>query len=365
MADRLPFSRTIDAPRRAWRALDQAAHAGRRLYFGRPVSPRRSLLARGALALGLVAAVTVVFIAHRDGLRDNLDGVVSISDAIYFSLITLTTVGYGDIVPVSDAARLTDAFLVTPVRLLLWAIFVGTAYQFVVQRIIEDVRMRMRQADLKGHTVICGFGLSGRSAAQELVRRGVEPARIVVVDVAEDAVLEAAQLGYVGLRGDATRETVLDDARVRDATTAIVTIGRDDTAALAVLTLRALAPGLRIVALVRDAENELLIHHAGASATICPSTLSGVLVANSVDTSRVAEYVHDMLTVDGRILLVPREASEADVGRRPTEVADGIAVRIHRAGRVIGFWEADARIEPGDQLLVLTPRSGAASGRRA
>lgn len=364
MADPAPLRRTIQAPRRAWRALDQAEQGGRRLYFGRPVSARRSLLARAALALALVAAVTMVFLLHRDGLRDNLDGVVSISDTIYFSLITLTTVGYGDIVPVSDAARLTDAFLVTPVRLLLWAIFVGTAYQFVVQRIIEDVRMRMRQAELSGHTVVCGFGLSGRSAAAELVRRGTEPAQIVVIDIAEEAVIEAAQRGHVGLRGDATREAVLDSARVRDAATAIVAMGRDDTTALVLLTLRALAPALRIVALAREAENEPLLHHAGASATICPSTLSGVLMANSIETSRVAEYIHDLLTVDGRVLLVPRSATDADLGRRPTELADGIALRVQRDGRVIGFWEPDARIERGDQLLVLTPRAEAPSSGR-
>ncbi|MEZ5458116.1 MAG: potassium channel family protein [Steroidobacteraceae bacterium] len=358
---RAPISRKIAAPGRAWRALDQSSDSGRRLYFGRPTSARRALLFRAFIALGLVVLVTLVFLTHREGLRDNLDGHVSISDTIYFSLITLTTVGYGDIVPVSDAARLTDAFLVTPVRLLLWAIFVGTAYQFVVQRIIEDVRMRMRQAELHGHTVICGFGLSGRSAAHEITQRGTDPSQIVAIDIAEDAVQEAAHRGFVGLRGDATRESVLESARVREAATAMIAMGRDDTSALVILTLRALAPGLRIVALVRESENEPLLHHAGASATICPSTLSGVLMANSVETSRVAEYIHDMLTIDGRVLLAPRVATERDVGCRPTELEDGIAVRIQRAGRIIGFWEQDTRIENGDQLLVLTPRQRVAS----
>ena len=315
------------------------------------------------IALALVAGVTSVFVLHRDGLSDNLDGFVSVSDAIYFSLITLTTVGYGDIVPVTTGTRLVDAFVVSPIRLLLWAIFIGTAYQFVVQRIIEDVRMRMRQAELRGHTVVCGFGLGGHSAAQELLRRGTDPSLIVVIDADENAVTEAASQRLVGMRGDATRERVLLDARIDQAATAIIALGRDDTTVLAVLTIRALAPALRIVTLVKDAENERLVHRAGADATICPSMLSGVLLANSVETSRITEYVHDMLTIDGRVLLAARVATAEDIGRPATALADGIAVRIHRGDRVIGFWEPAARIEPGDQLLVLAPRVAARDAR--
>jgi voltage-gated potassium channel len=350
------LQRTLDAPGRAWRALEAAPLEHRRLYYGRRPSARRTLLLRAALAFALVAIVTLVFVLQRSGLRDGLDGQVSIADAIYFSLITLTTVGYGDIVPVTTSARLVDAFLVSPIRLLVWAIFVGTAYQFVVQRIVEDVRMRMRQADLAGHVVVCGFGLGGRSAVAELLRRGAAPDGIVVVDASEAAVLEAAEQGLVGLRGDATRERVLMDARVGRARVAMVSLGRDDTTVLSVLTLRALAPELRIVAMVKEAENERLVRQGGASATVCPSTLSGVLMANSLDSSRIPGYVHDMLTIDGRVMIEERAARAEDVGRRPTELADGIAVRIHRGDTLIGFWDPQATIEAGDQLLVLTPR---------
>jgi voltage-gated potassium channel len=123
------------------------------------------LAARAATLFALLGLVMIVFWLDRDGLRDFADGHVSFADVVYFTMVTVTTVGYGDIVPVTGSARLFDALLVTPVRLLVWLIFIGTAYQFVVERILEDTRMRLRQSRLKDHIVICGFGRSGRSAA--------------------------------------------------------------------------------------------------------------------------------------------------------------------------------------------------------
>jgi len=341
---------------RFWRKLVPTRFGGRKLYFGKQSSSAGSLLKRAALVVMLFSAVIVVFTLDRGGLRDSLDGNVSFTDIVYFTFITVTSVGYGDIVPVTTTARLIDALFVTPVRLFVWIIFLGTAYQFVAQKIIEEFRMRLRQSQLTGHVVICGYGLSGRSAAAELLRRGESPAHIVVIDRSEDALLEAAEAGMVGLRGDATRELLLTDANIHAARSAIVCLGRDDTAVLCTLTMHSLAPDLRIVAMVKEAENEQLLQRGGASATVCPSMVSGILMANSTSSSRVAAYVRDMLTIDGRIMFTERPAEAADIGLKATELRDGIALRIHRGESVIGFWEPDARVLKGDQLLVVSPR---------
>jgi voltage-gated potassium channel len=352
------FEGTVAAPVRVWRELRQSPTSQRKLYYGRSNTSSFSLGARVVSIALLLIIVISVFWLDRDGLRDNIDGVISFSDVIYFAMITITTVGYGDIVPVSDSARMIDAFFVTPIRLFVWGVFLGTTYQLVARRLIEDFRMRIRQASLSGHTVICGFGLSGHSAVTELIRRGTEPQRIVVVDAAEEPLLEAAEMGVVGLRGDATREAVLRDANIGKAATAFVCLGRDDTTALTTLTIRGMAPEVRIVATVKDTENESLVQKGGAEATICPSAVSGVLMANSVSTSHVATYVYDMLTIDGRVMLAERSALPADIGRKATEIDNGLVLRIHRGDRVIGFWEKEAVIAAGDQLIVLAPRPG-------
>jgi voltage-gated potassium channel len=314
------------------------------------------LAARAATLFALLALVMIVFWLDRDGLRDFADGHVSFADVVYFTMVTVTTVGYGDIVPVTVSARLFDALLVTPVRLLVWLIFIGTAYQFVVERILEDTRMRLRQSRLKDHIVICGFGRSGRSAAAEFAKRGVAPSNVVVIEESESALEEAADAGYLGLRGDAAREGILTEACVDRAQSVLLCLGRDDTAVLTALTIRHLSPTVRIIASVREQENEKLLLQSGANAIVSPSVIAGALLANSTDSSQIVDYIRDLISAGGRITLERREADERDIGKRPGEIRDGLLLRIHRGSATIGFWEPEAVVREGDVLLVVTPQ---------
>ena len=114
------------------------ARTGKRLFVGGEHSVRLTLAIRAALVLLMYGIVIVAFWIGREGLRDNYDGQISFTDVIYFSMVTVTTVGYGDIVPVSATARLIDAFFVTPIRVFVWLIFIGTAYQLLIQRLLEE-----------------------------------------------------------------------------------------------------------------------------------------------------------------------------------------------------------------------------------
>ena len=82
---------------------------------------------RLGLALGLIFLVIMIHWWDREGLVDNLDGEVSFLDVVYFTMISITTTGFGDIAPITDRARLVEAVIVTPVRFAVLFIFVGTA----------------------------------------------------------------------------------------------------------------------------------------------------------------------------------------------------------------------------------------------
>src|SRR6476659_3004982 len=137
---------------------------------------------RVAVSCLLVALAFAILWFDRDGLRDNVDGHLSFADVVYFTMITVSTVGYGDIVPVSERARLIDAFLITPIRIFLWLIFLGTAAEFLITHRLENWRMRQIQRTLHDHIVLAGFGRSGQKTLEELLAAGTAVRRIVVVD---------------------------------------------------------------------------------------------------------------------------------------------------------------------------------------
>jgi voltage-gated potassium channel len=325
----------------------------KRLFIGGERSVRRTLLLRLLVVLSMFAVVILAFWVDRDGLRDNTDDHVSFTDVVYFSMVTMTTVGYGDIIPVSDRARIVDALLVTPIRLFIWLVFIGTTYQLVLQQLVEDFRMRRLQARLENHVIVCGFGHSGACAAHELVVRGIDKRQILVVDVDHALLESAAEQGFIGILGDATREETLQEALIASARAVFVCTDRDDTNVLIVLTARQLAPAIRIIARVEEAENEKLLRQSGADATVLPSRVGGILMAGSIETSALTSYVMDLISATGRVILAERAVSSDEIGLSPQDISDALAVSIIRGDHELAATDPHVRLQPGDKLLVI------------
>lgn len=337
--------------------------SGKVLFAGAEARPGRVLATRALLVLALFLLVTGVLWLDRGGIRDQIDGELSFVDLVYFVVVSLTTVGYGDIVPVTERARLIDAIIITPTRLFVWLVFVGTAFELFFHKGLERIRMARLRQQLRDHVIVCGFGHSGRTAAAELVRRGRPADEVVVVDVSEALLQEAATRGHVGLRGDATMERTLRDAGVERAGAVILATGRDDTNALASLTVRQLNPDVRVIANVREEENAPLLRQAGADATVSPAQISGFLLADSVANRHVNEFVLDVLSSGGRLLVVERHPRPEEVGQAAGVIGQSMILRIYRDGKPIGFWEPAARaIQPADTLLALQVEPSATSG---
>lgn len=331
--------------------------------IGKPRFYRRSGLSqRFALGLRVGAALLLVGIAlaghwlDREGLRDNADGSVSFLDVLYFTMITVTTVGYGDIVPVTDRARMFDTFVVTPVRVFVWLIFLGSAYNFLLRNTGERWRMAAIQRQLDDHTIICGYSATGQEAATELMRRGCPPGEIVVVDEAEDALEVAAEQGLATVHGDATHNAVLAAAGLARARSLIVTPGRDDTAILIALTARRLAPQVPVAVAIRATENEVLAQDAGAAVIVNPISFGGQLLAGSSVGPHLADYVSDLVTSHGRIAIRERAAAPDELGRHLRDVRPGQGLRIYRGGQAIGFWEDEAVLREDDVVIEVVPQ---------
>lgn len=315
------------------------------------------LVGRLGLVFILIAIVILVHWIGRDGLRDSYDGKISFLDVVYFTMISVTTTGFGDITPVSDHARLVEAVIVTPIRIAILFIFVGTAYSFVIKRSWEKWRMAQIQRQLADHYVILGFGTSGNEAAHELLKRGIEPRNIVVVDPSQARLNIAEDMGFNVLQGDATRDELLMDIQIHGARSVLVSAGRDDSSILIVLTARHIAPHVHISVVIRNADNEVLARQAGANTVINPVSFTGFLLAGSAQGAHIADYIADLATISGAVHLDERPVKEEEIGRSIDNLATGgRGMRIYRNGQSYGFWEPESQqLQAGDTVIEVIP----------
>ncbi len=311
------------------------------------------VIARLGLAFFLIGIVVLVHWIDRAGLKDSHDGQISFLDVVYFTMISVTTTGFGDIAPVSDRSRLIEAVIVTPIRIAVLFIFVGTAYNFVLKRTWEKWRMARIQAKLTDHCVVLGYGTSGAEAVRELIARGTDPSCIVVIDQSAARIAEAEAMGCNVLQGDASNDDTLIDVRIANARTVLVSAGRDDSSILIVLTVRHLSPKVPISVVIRAQDNELLARQAGANNVINPVSFTGLLLAGSAQGAHVADYMADLAAVGGKVQLRERPVSAEEIGRSLDQLSSGgRGLRLYRGGKPYGFWEEEVRrLEPGDMIV--------------
>ncbi|MFD4549834.1 potassium channel family protein [Streptomyces sp. NPDC058466] len=326
-----------------------------RVTLPRKIVERPILQVGKRLAMALLVLVATAFIvwADRDGYNDNADGSVDLLDAFYYATVTLSTTGYGDITPVSDAARLTNIFVITPLRVLFLIILVGTTLEVLTERTREEWRLNRWRAALRDHTVVVGFGTKGRSAIETVCATGLKKEQVVVVDPSSKVVDAAAADGYAGVVGDATRTDVLMRAEVHKARQIIIATQRDDTAVLVALTARQLNRGAKIVAAVREEENAPLLKQSGADAVITSASAAGRLLGLSVLSPAAGMVMEDLIQQGSGLDIVERPVIKAEVGKGVRET-DDLVVSVVRGHRVLGYDDpAVGTLQLTDRLITI------------
>ncbi|MFC7246325.1 potassium channel family protein [Catellatospora aurea] len=317
----------------------------------REIDPVRQITRRVLYGLGILAAVVCVVMADSTGYKDSSDGDMSWLDALYYATVTLSTTGYGDIVPVSPTARLVNVLVITPLRIAFLAILVGTAFQVLTKNYRDQVRRDRWRKTLRGHTVVIGYGTKGANAIRQLQASGTAADQVVVVDNRQEYVDEANRDGYAAVLGDATRAIVLRQASVHTAARVIVATNRDDTAVLATLTVRQLNPKCLVAVAIREAENEPLLLRSGADAVITSSAAAGRLLGVAAKSPLVSEVFSDLLVHGDGLELVERPVRPEEIGRTTRDCPEPV-VAVLRGGKALAWQEVTA-LESGDCLVVV------------
>ncbi|MCV7219314.1 potassium channel family protein [Mycolicibacterium elephantis] len=317
------------------------------------VSPARRITVRVIYALlALFAAVLIVYV-DRDSYRDVQGEGLSFLDCLYYATVSLSTTGYGDITPVTPGARLVNVLVITPLRVAFLIVLIGTTVETLTTQSRQVYQIQRWRNKVRNHIVIVGYGTKGRTAAAAMVGDEVAPADIVVVDEDPTALERAKSAGLVTVRGNATDSEVLRLASAQHARAIIVATNSDASAALVTLTARELAPKAKIIAAVRETDNEHLLKQSGADSTVVTAETAGRLLGVAVQTPSVVEMMEDLLTPDRGFAIAEREVTPKEAGGSPRHQTD-IVLGVVRNDKLIRVDdpEVDA-LELGDRLLYI------------
>ncbi len=320
-------------------------------------APFTAVLQRIGYALGLIVFVALVV---RLGAGDYVDVTgqpIGFMDAVYYASVTVTTTGYGDITAVGDGARLATILLITPARILFLILVVGTTVEVLTDQSRQLLLTKRWRRSVKDHYVICGFGATGQSAADDLLRRGIEPSSIVVIDRDREAVAEGLGRGFVAVHGDATQRSVLTQTGIETAKAVIIAPNRDDTAVLITLTARELNPTAHIVTGGREQENLHFLRQGGADEVIDATAAVGRMLGIATYAPRAVHVVNDLLDAGTGTELA--EVAPDVTGDRPRLPHGVTLVAVIRAGERLNPDEINVdRLEADDRLVVLRESPG-------
>ncbi len=327
--------------------------SGVRLPHGE-TGPLEGLSRRLAVALALIVFVAMLAYVDRDGYRDAAGNAVTLLDCFYYATVSITTTGYGDVIPVTDQARLVTTLFITPARILFLIILVGTTVEVLAAGTRNAYRERVWRRHLKDHTIVCGYGTKGQAAIRTLLARGVAKDRIVVVDPSAESTAAANRAGFAAVRGNATQSEILTAAGIADAEAVIIAPDRDDTAVLMTLTARELNPTASIVAAVREEENAHLLRQSGAGSVIVTSAASGRLLGHATHSPQVVAVLEDLLAVGEGLDIIERDVGPGDVGPLSAAHNGAPVLAVIRGGEVLRYDDERAKeLREGDRLICL------------
>ncbi|MEM1423086.1 MAG: potassium channel family protein [Planctomycetota bacterium] len=249
---------------------------------------------RSLLLIGVVLLVGTAGFALIEGW--------TLWESLFFTLITVTTVGYGDHGVSPAGERFTAFVMIGGIGAVSYAI--GQLFSTAIARTLRpEKRMQQRAAQLSGHHIVCGYGRVGRLVVRRLAERG---APFVVIDPRESNAEIARNDGHIAFAGDPTEDVTLVHAGVDRASTLSALSSSDAVNALVCITARTLAPDVRIVARAEQREAICKLQRAGASRVVCPTSAG----ADGVTRSLLDEDNEDV-ELDGQAGGAVRESDDA------------------------------------------------------
>lgn len=247
-------------------------------------------------ALSIAMFSVVLAIAIGTGGYMFLNDAYSLVDAFYMTVITITTVGFTEVHPMTDTGKLFTVFLIF-VSFGIFGYLASAVTRFILdgvfRRNLKDYRIVRSIEKLSGHVIVCGFGRNGKQACLELIEHGEN---VVVIDSEESSIDRIRlQPELLFVQGDATQEEVLNMANIAEAKALITAIPNDAENVYVVLTAREMNSTIKIISRSEKSQSDNKLKRAGADNVIMPDRIGGQQMAKLVAQPDVVEFLDNIL----------------------------------------------------------------------
>ncbi len=256
--------------------------------------------------IAVVFGSTIIFIFEGAGVNENIH---TYFDAVYWSVITITTVGFGDISPVSTPGRIATLFLVVGGMAVIafFTSIVTTALQEKLQMIKEEKSVGEANA-MRDFIVVCGFGRVGKVLAEQLDSVGE---KFIVVDNDDKQFQDSKFLNYTTVKGDASSVSLLESLGVEDKVKAVIALSSSDSTNLAIiLTARSLSAKVNIIARANNTQIEKKMYLAGANKVILTNDITALVASEYVGQPVAFDAIDDILLNDKHAVMEEVEILE-------------------------------------------------------
>lgn len=308
-------------------------------------NPRFAIFRNLYLALAALLVVLTTGILGFAVIED-----YSLLESFYMTVITLSTVGFKEVRPLSEGGQLFTAFLIiSSFGIFAYAISVVTrsVLSGELGNYYKEYRLQSQIEKLNHHIIICGYGRNGRRAAQKLMAYGQD---FVVVENDEDTIEDFLKKeGIAFIKGDAKADDVLLSAGIEKAKSIISTLSKDADNLYVVITARDLNPSINIISRASDPGTEKKLKAVGANHVVMPEGVGGAHMATLVMSPNIVEFL-EFISVEGSSAINLEEIEVSQI----TEVADGmmlkdLALRQKTGCSIIGLKtpEGEYIINPG------------------
>lgn len=234
-------------------------------------------------------------------------------ESIYMTMITISTVGFGEVKELSDIGRIFTSLLIL-LSIGTYAYVISVFTRFAIQsefyKKMKERKFVKEISKLEGHVIICGYGRNGRQAAETLKRHGKQ---FVIIDSNEDIVSELQASGeFLAITGDVTDDEILDESNVKKAASLIAALPNDANNLFLVLSARQLNPHMKIISRATSDKTVNKLYVAGADNVIMPDKVGGTHMATLVVSPDLVEFI-DNITVGNEKGITLEELSYQDI----------------------------------------------------